>query len=41
MAAGVIGELWSTDELFDAVTQHAERKRRDARLAKLIERIKG
>jgi hypothetical protein len=41
MAAGVIGELWSMDDLFDAVNQHAERKRKDARLAKLIERLQN
>ena len=33
--------LWGMDDLFDAVTEHAERKRKDARLAKLIERIRG
>ena len=26
MAAGVIGELWQMEELFDAVTVHANRK---------------
>ena len=31
MAAGVIGELWDMDRLFDAVTQHAERQERAAR----------
>ena len=39
MAAGVVGELWDMDRLFDAVTEHAQRKVRDARLAKLIERL--
>jgi IS1 family transposase len=39
MAAGVVGELWDMDRLFDAVSQHAERKRRDAHLAKLIDRL--
>jgi IS1 family transposase len=41
MAAGVIGELWDMDRLFDAVTEHANRKVRDARLEKLIERLSG
>jgi IS1 family transposase len=40
MAAGVIGELWSMGNLFDAVTQHAERQKRDARLAKLIDKLR-
>jgi len=40
MAAGVIGELWNMDELFDAVTEHAERRRRDAQLEKLIDRLR-
>jgi IS1 family transposase len=39
MAAGVVGELWRMEELFDAVAKHAELKRRDAGLAKLIERL--
>jgi IS1 family transposase len=39
MAAGVVGELWDMDRLFDAVTEHAQRKVRDARLEKLIERL--
>jgi IS1 family transposase len=41
MAAGVIGELWSMEELFDAVTRHAERQKRDARLAKLVDKLRG
>jgi hypothetical protein len=41
MAAGVIGELWSMDDLFDAVTQHAERRKLDARLNKLAERLRS
>ncbi|HEV3302703.1 MAG TPA: hypothetical protein VG055_23830 [Planctomycetaceae bacterium] len=40
MAAGVIGELWDMGRLFDAVTQHAEQKRRDAQLAKLVRKLK-
>jgi IS1 family transposase len=40
MAAGVVGELWDMDELYNAVTQHAERKRKDAQLAKLIHRLR-
>jgi uncharacterized membrane protein YqgA involved in biofilm formation len=39
MAAGVIGELWSMDDLFDAVMEQAERKRKDARLAKLLKKL--
>jgi IS1 family transposase len=40
MAAGVVGELWDMDRLFDAVTQHAERKRRDAGLEKLLTKLR-
>jgi IS1 family transposase len=39
MAAGVVGELWDMDRLFDAVTEHANRKVRDLRLGRLIERL--
>jgi IS1 family transposase len=39
MAAGVVGELWDMDRLFDAVTEHANRKVRDARLGKLLGRL--
>jgi IS1 family transposase len=39
MAAGVIGELWDMGNLLDAVTEHANRKKRDAGLAKLIEKL--
>src|SRR5580704_11662926 len=39
MAAGVVGELWRMEELFDAVTAHAQRKVRDARLARLLDRL--
>jgi IS1 family transposase len=39
MAAGVVGELWNMDKLFDAVSHHAERQRRDAQLTKLIDRL--
>jgi IS1 family transposase len=38
MAAGVVGELWDMDRLFDAVTEHANRKVRDARLARLLDK---
>jgi hypothetical protein len=37
--AGVIGEVWDMDRLFDAVAQHARRKVRSARLEKLIARL--
>jgi IS1 family transposase len=40
MAAGVVGQLWSMDDLFDAVMEHAERRKRDARLAKLMNRLR-
>jgi hypothetical protein len=40
MAAGVIGELWDMGRLFDAVAEHSRRRVRDARLAKLIERLR-
>ncbi len=39
MAAGVIDRLWSMDDLFEAVTSHAERKRRDAKIARLIAKL--
>jgi IS1 family transposase len=39
MAAGVVGELWNMEELFEAVTHHTERQKRDARLAKLIHKL--
>jgi hypothetical protein len=41
MAAGVIGELWNMDELFDAVTEHADQQKRDARLAKQVDKLRG
>jgi IS1 family transposase len=41
MAAGIVGELWIMENLFDAVTQHAERQKRDARIAKLAARLKN
>jgi IS1 family transposase len=44
MAAGVIDRLWSMHDLFDAVTRHAAevsaKAQRDAKIAKLIERLK-
>jgi IS1 family transposase len=41
MAAGVVGELWRMEELFDAVTAHANRKVRDSRLEKLLDRLRN
>jgi hypothetical protein len=41
MAAGVVGELWDMDRLFDAVAEHANRKVRDARLSKLIGKLRN
>ena len=44
MAAGVIDQLWSMDDLYSAVTKHAAtkafRKKRDARIAKLIDKLR-
>jgi IS1 family transposase len=40
MAAFVTDRLWSMDDLYDAVIEHAERKRKDARLAKLITKLR-
>jgi hypothetical protein len=40
IAAFVTDRLWSMDDLFDAVMSHAERKRKDTRLEKLIERLR-
>jgi hypothetical protein len=39
MAAFVTDRLWSLDDLYDAVTEHVERTRKDARLAKLIKKL--
>jgi IS1 family transposase len=43
MAAGVIDRLWGMGDLYDAVTMHAaqvaSKRRRDAKIAKLIERL--
>jgi hypothetical protein len=43
MAAGVIDRLWGMGDLYDAVTRHAAevsaKGRRDAKIAKLIERL--
>jgi hypothetical protein len=39
MAAGVVDKLLDLGNLFDVVTEHAERQVRDARLEKLIERL--
>ena len=41
MAAFVTDRLWSMDDLYDAVMDHSERKRKDAKLAKLIDRLRG
>jgi hypothetical protein len=44
MAAGVIDRLWGMGDLFDAVTRHAaevsSKARRDAKIAKLIEKLR-
>src|ERR1700722_12723950 len=44
MAAGIIDQLWSIDDLYSAVTKHAAtkvfRKKRDARIAKLIDKLR-
>ena len=39
MAAGVIGELWDMDRLFDAVMEHANRKVRDGAAGETFEKI--
>jgi hypothetical protein len=39
MAAGVIDRLWDMGDLFDAVIEQADRRKRDARLSKLIEKL--
>jgi hypothetical protein len=41
MAAGIIDKLWSTDDLYDAVAETVERKRKAARLEKLITRLRA
>jgi hypothetical protein len=40
MAAGVIDRLWDMNDLYDAVMDHAERKRKAAQIEKLIERLR-
>lgn len=40
MAAGVIDTLWSVNDLYDAVIASADRKRKAARLEKLIDRLR-
>ena len=41
MAAGVIDKLWDMNDLYDAVLDRAERKRKAARINRLIERLKS
>ncbi len=40
MAAGVIDRLWDMNDLYDAVMDRAERKRRAARIERLIARLR-
>jgi hypothetical protein len=40
MAAGVIDKLWDMNDLYAAVADHAERKRREAQIAKRIDRLR-
>jgi IS1 family transposase len=40
MAAGIVDKLLDVGDLFDVVTEHAQRQKRDARLAKLIDRLR-
>jgi IS1 family transposase len=40
MAAGVIDRLWDMNDLYDAVMDHAERKRKAARIERLIARLR-
>ncbi len=39
--AGVIDRLWSMDELFDAVADRVERKRKAAQIDKLLKKLRG
>jgi hypothetical protein len=39
MAAGIVDKLLDVGDLFDVVTEHAQRQVRDARLEKLIDRL--
>jgi hypothetical protein len=40
MAAGVIDRLWDMNDLYDAVLDRAARKRKAARIERLIERLR-
>jgi hypothetical protein len=39
MAAGVIDKLWDMNDLYDALMDRAERKRKAARIERLIARL--
>jgi len=41
MAAGVIDKLWDMNDLYDAVMDRAERKRKAARIERLISRLRN
>jgi len=40
MAAGVVDRLWSMHDLYNAVTEHAQRQRKPARIERLIKRLR-
>ncbi|MEX2286866.1 MAG: hypothetical protein WD648_07240 [Planctomycetaceae bacterium] len=40
MAAGVVDKLWSMDDLYNAVMEQAERKRKSARIDRLIAKLR-
>jgi hypothetical protein len=37
---GITGELWRMQDLFDALDQYGELKRRDTRLERLLRRVR-
>jgi hypothetical protein len=39
MAAGVVDRLWSMDDLYDAVTEHAAKERAKAKRERCIQRL--
>jgi hypothetical protein len=41
MAAGVIDQLWDMNDLYGAVMNQAERKRKAARIEKLLKKLRS
>ena len=41
MAAAVIDRLWEMSDLYKAVADHAERKRKAARIEKLLRKLRS